>query len=121
MSIINNTYNSTTIANDQIGIALEDFLYGEKAKISIPSLIPFYSGEDEDNQKETINKKNIMNKKQLSFNSKAVSCNYIEIDIPKELYRPGSSIIPYQGYKGDKFVVSFLGGNIDYPIVLRRI
>ena len=118
MSIINNTYNSTTIANNQIGIAVEDFYYGATAKISIPTLVPFYNNKKQDTQKETINIKNIMNKKSLSINPKAESCNYILLEIPIELCRNQDS---YEGCKGDKFLISFIGGDINYPVAVRRL
>lgn len=118
MSTIKNNYNSCTIVNDQIGIAVEDFEYGSMVPIRLPSLVPFYS---KNSARTSIKTNNIMNVNKLKFNSQASSQDYIMLYIPKELYRPDSSPIPYKGYKGDKFVITFLGGNIEKPIALRRI
>ena len=111
--------------NIEIGTALENFEYGSMVKISIPSLTPFIN-----NKRATykINTANIMNKDINSLKITSCECqNYLEILIPLELFRHKFDqknllyeYLPYDGSAGEQFVMSFIGGDINKPVVLRR-
>jgi len=106
----------------EICIALEDFVYGNEVKISIPSMQPFTDKQKITETKNKINVSNIMNKTLKGFNVRDKYCkstNYISVLIPQELYRHKDS--SYKGLKGETFAITFLGGNIDKPLILRRI
>ena len=119
-----NTISNSSVV--EICIALEDFTYGNNVKVSIPTLNPLMKQDNIVMVKNKINKKNIMNKDKSYFNNINNSCfstNYLSLLIPEELYRHSGNEYPssYKGYKGEKFAVSFIGGDLDQPIVLRRI
>ena len=123
---MNNSYSDSTMNTPEIGIALEDFTYGGTVKISIPSLTPFMDNNKASSGNNKVIKKNIMNKdtSQLKLTD-CISQNYIELPVPLELYRyklnePYERTATYSGSKGEKFVIMFIGGSIDKPIIVRR-
>lgn len=119
------SYNNSTVNTSEIGTILEDFTYGTSAKMTIPSLVPFIDPTSITTQKRSINKSNIQNKDidSLHFDTTEV-CNYIEVLIPEELYRyknTNNEIPSYKGNKGEQFLISFIGGDINKPIAVRRL
>lgn len=112
----------------EICIALEDFIYGGYAKVSIPSLNPLMSKTEKSVTTQKININNLMNKDKSKFQSynkaKCSTSNYVQVKIPEELYRYRnhcSKKLTYKGYKGEQFAISFIGGDLNQPIVLRRL
>ena len=118
-------YSNQTIATSEIGTALENFIYGFKVKMSIPSLVPFLNQNDTVTEKRTINKGNILNKDIEALRlSSCEACNYIEVYVPEELYRYRnlcSKRLTYKGNKGEQFLISFIGGDINKPVAVRRL
>lgn len=121
-----NNYEDSIMNNLEIGIALEDFDYGDDVKISIPSLTPFSDSNNVSKSKNKIIKRNIMNKEIDKLRlTDTESVNYILINVPVELYRhklneDNERSATYSGKKGEKFVIMFIGGDIKKPVVLRR-
>lgn len=123
MTQIVTKYNASSI-NNEVGIALEDFVYGGNVKLSLPALTPFYNSHEIETKNKYINLSNIMNKDKLDINDKACSCNYISVYAPPELYRYKSLCpkkLDYKGKKGERFLVSFLSNDINYPVIIRRL
>ena len=125
---MNNSYIDGNMNNIEIGIAIENFQYGGIAKISIPSLTPFTDNTKNALYTNKINKSNIMNKDVDKLGITACSYqNYLELEVPLELYRhkfdqsnERNEYISYSGSAGEKFAISFIGGDINKPIILRR-
>lgn len=121
---MNNSYVDATMNNLEIGLALEDFVYGGKVNVVIPSLTPYMDKDKIATSKNKINKKNIMNKDVGALGlTECESCNYLTLDIPLELYRYYhicSKRLTYHGYKGEKFLIQFIGGDINQPVIIRR-
>lgn len=124
---MNNSYSDSTSASIvEYCTALEDFVYGESVKLSVPSLNLMSNNSISEN-KQRINTNNIMNKdksKLIVENKTVTMSNYLSIIIPIELYRYKNECgkkLTYKGFKGESFALSFIGGDLTKPIVLRRI
>lgn len=124
---MNNSYSDSSSSSIvEYCVALEDFIYGESVKLSIPSLNLMSNNSISEN-KQRINMNNIMNKdkSKLTIENKTITTsNYISTIIPLELYRYKNECgkkLTYKGYKGESFALSFIGGDLSKPIVLRRI
>lgn len=110
-------YNTSTMIFTEIAIALDDFIYGENAKITIPALLPMVNKDEPTNTVSYLNNSIIINKhKDELYVDKCIKSNYIDLYVPKEL-SPDNT---YKGYKGQKFVVNFIGGDINKPFIYRR-
>lgn len=125
MENIATSYNNSTIITNEIGIAMEDFTYGGYVKLQLPSLTPFVNPSTPLSDIRTINTSNIlnMNPENLQF-TPCQSNNFLEISVPEELYRYKNyhdKIPTYKGYRGEKFLVSFIGGDINKPVIVRRL
>lgn len=104
-----------------IAIALEDYTYGKNGKFFIPSLTPFLNSNSvsENNEKNKYN--NIMNKDKVKLQiSQTNTCNYINLFIPLELYKGSNAEKDYKGNKGDKFIILFVGGDINDCKIIGR-
>ena len=139
-------YDKNTSDFTEIGIAVAKYNYGKKAKITIPALLPLvpadkvYRETDENDDDKLINK----DPTDLDL-GKVTECNYVELLIPKYLCPKCSGMeleieknlkveiepsghtakvsftnCKHEGKAGDKFLVTFVGGNINNPIVYRR-
>lgn len=109
--------------NIETAIALEDFIYGEKTKVTIPALLPILDDSKPIETTHYLSNRNIINKDKSELRvTKCTKCNYIELIIPKDLC-PCLGIDPncnHKGSKGQKFIVNFVGGDINKPIIYRR-
>ena len=106
-------YNTTTINSTEIAIALTDFTYGSNVKVIIPALLPLVDKTEPTDTVSYVSNSNIINKNKDELRtSKCIKSNYI----PKELC-PDSSLI---GLAGQKFIVNFVGGDINKPFIYRR-
>lgn len=117
-------YNKSNMTYSEIAIALEDFTYGEDVKMTIPVLLPLVNYKDEPiSTTEYISNKNILNKDKDNLKvGKVTVNNYITLTVPKDLC-PCFGIdneCEHKGLKGQKFIVNFIGGNINKPIIYRR-
>ena len=139
-------YDKNTSDFTEIGVAVAKYNYGKKAKITIPALLPLvpadkvYRETDENDDDKLINK----DPSNLDL-GKVTECNYVELLIPKYLCPKCSGMeleieknlkveiepsghkakvsftnCKHEGQAGDKFLVTFVGGNINNPIVYRR-
>ena len=98
-------YNKSNMTYSEIAIALEDFTYGEDVKMTIPVLLPLVNYKDEP-----------------ISTTEYISNNYITLNVPKDLC-PCFGLdenCTHEGLKGQKFIVNFIGGNINKPIIYRR-
>lgn len=110
-------YNTTTINSTEIAIALTDFTYGSNVKVIIPALLPLVDKTEPTDTVSYVSNSNIINKNKDELRtSKCIKSNYIDLYVPKEL-SPDSSLI---GLSGQKFIVNFVGGDINKPFIYRR-
>lgn len=149
----NNYYLQSDMKYLDTVVALEDFYYGTKVKVSIASLTPLSNKNTDMEHTRKINKRNIMNKDIESLGiSECTSSNYIYLFIPKEVTSydqlhdhihledihkhiektqhdiHGNHILGTEyehkykpkGHKGDKFIIAYIGGDINKPYVIGR-
>lgn len=118
-------YNTTDMNYTELAITLEDFTYGTEVKITIPSLLPLVDLKNEPiSNTYYLSNRNIVNKDKYKLHvGSCTKSNYITISVPKDLC-PCLGVDPkcnHKGTKGQKFIVSFIGGNINKPILYRRV
>ena len=111
--------------------ALSGFHYGGYVTVTIPELNINCSNNKKETKTQKINMNNVMNKDKTPLkpkckNNTVTSSNTYTLYIPYELYRwkydyDHSNVPPYKGYAGETFAVSFIGGDLSKPIILRRI
>ena len=124
----NNTptnYNNSSILTNELGIAMDDFTYGSTVRLQMPALTPFTNSNNAVSDERSINTSNILNRDadKLQYTPCKTS-NYIDVYIPEELYRYRnlcSKVLTYKGHKGEQFIVSFIGGDINKPVIVRRL
>lgn len=113
---MNNFYKNLELNNTEFAIALEDYEYGNNVKCNIPSLMPFLSNKEIIEERRRVSPSNIKNKKlELLGIGKYTSCNYIELYIPKSISEGNT-----KGKKGDKFIITFIAGDINKCNVIGR-
>lgn len=113
---MNNFYKDLELNNTEYAITLEDYEYGNKVKCHIPSLMPFLSNKEIIEEKSRVSPSNIRNKQiDLLGIGKYTSCNYIELYIPTSL-----SEGQLKGKKGDKFMITFIAGDINKCNIIGR-
>lgn len=99
----------------EMAIALHDYEFGSVVKFSIPSLFTFLPKNSPISNTHKTDVQNIMNKEKPNT-SQYTSCNYIEIYVDWSKSRGRE-----HGYKNDKYAVTFVGGNINTPIIVDPI
>lgn len=110
---MNSFYKKLELNNSEIAIAMEDYQPGNYVKCFIPSLMPFIPSKEIIEEKRKIPHTNIKNKKvSLLGIDKYTSCNYIELLIPNNITTGGK--------KGDKFVITFIAGDINKCTIIGR-
>lgn len=109
-----NFYENIDFTYPEIAVCIEDS-DGEEAKFFIPILTPFLSNDDPfDKLDPVISKLNILNKYDNNLDiSQCTSSNYIILELPYECKSNGCK-------KGDKFIITFIGGDINKPYILGR-
>lgn len=113
---MNNFYKDFNLNTTEYAIALEDFLYNNNVKCYIPSLMTFLPNSEIINDTKRNSPTNIKNKnKSLLGIGQVNTCNYIELYIPS-LYSNGE----IYGKKGDKFLITFVGGDINKCKIIGR-
>lgn len=97
----------------EIAICAEDINDSSSGKFYIPILTPFLEfDEPYDKQDPTGIRKNIINKKDIAKSiSPCIMSNYIDLSLPYG---------ERQAKKGDKFVVVFMHGDLNKPLLLGR-
>lgn len=105
-------YSSNDYLYTEFAICMEDS-DTDVAKFYIPIATPFLnSNEPYDKKDDQITKMNILNKNDVNLNISACNTsNYIELPLPHG--EVGCK-------KGDKFVISFIGGDINTPYLIGR-
>lgn len=109
-----NFYDDLEFKYPEIAIVLENPT-NSTVKIIIPAITPFIEQDEPYDKIDTgVSKINILNKDKSNLDIKECTLsNYIEVDIPE--------FIDYDTLrKGDKLVVSFIGGDINKPYILGR-
>lgn len=106
-----NFYNNIDFKYPEIAISLEDS--ENIGKFFIPVLTPFLSSDEAYDKKEMDSPKtNITNRDQFIHDIEpCILSNYITLSLPKN---------DVQCKKGDKFVISFIGGDINKPYIIGR-
>lgn len=113
---MNNFYKNLELNSTEFAIALEDYEYGSSVKCHIPSLMPFMTNKEIIEEKRRVSPSNIRNKNlELLGIGKYTSCNYIELHVPA-LISEGE----IKGKKGDKFIITFIAGDINKCNIIGR-
>lgn len=137
MNTSNDYYQNTDYRYTEIGIALTDFVYGDKVEIAIPVLTPFETSSIPVVSTKKISYDCIINEdRSFIHNSKASSCiitNNLIMTVPYYLAdyirSPNSHSecnhddlvkLIWNGKKGTKFIISFVGGNLDKAQIIGR-
>lgn len=109
-----NFYRDQDFRYPEIAICIEDSNDIE-AKFCIPALTPFVSKDKPyDELDSEPNKMNILNRDRSNLDIKrCTTSNYITLELPESIREVGCR-------KEDKFVVSFIGGDINKPYIIGR-
>lgn len=138
MNTDNDFYQNTDYKYTEIGIAKTNFTYGGRVDIYIPTITPFKSGKSEDK----ISYECIINDDKTFIgngkSSKCASTNTLNLYVPHYLadfvrspslphnchvpMEPHQDIVQYKwnGTAGTKFIISFVGGNINNAQIIGR-
>lgn len=109
--MITNYYKSHSYTLTEVAICLEDSDDG-KAKFFIPSMTPTASGDEPyDKEDPVVDTSNILSGTKGLDIKECITSNYITIRLPEFVQ---------SCKKGDKFVLSFIGGDINKPYLLGR-
>jgi len=102
----------------EVATALERFYYTSEGKFFINAITPLLSSSSPiDETKSKISTVNILNyDSKLNVSSYTVS-NYVSLRVPRYI---ATEVTDEYGYinKGTKFIVSFIGGDINKPRIL---
>ena len=115
-------YEDLDLKYPEIAIAAEDFYTTQSsAKFYIPVLMPLVTNTTRINQQNFPNNMNILNKDKPQISKSASTTGYITIPIHRErmgewYHREQHNLVP----KGAKFIVIFVGGDINKPRILGR-
>ena len=115
-----NFYQDKDFSYTEMGIVLEDFnCYYSKGKIYIPVLMPeLSSSAPYRTTSKKPNTSNIVNYSSKHAVSSITRTNYIELKVPRyigaELEPIGSNIV----YKGQRVLITFVGGEVNNPKVI---
>lgn len=111
-------YQQQELKYTEIATALEKFHYGSEGKFFIDAITPLLSSSAPmNNTKVKINTNNILNyNSKLNVGSYTLS-NYVPLKVPRYMT---SELIDEHGYisKGTKFLVTFVGGDINKPRIV---
>lgn len=149
MNITNDYYQNTNYCYTEIGIALDDFIYGEIVKISIPTITPFMENNEEVKSTEVVSTVNIINDNInalgiTSYDSRKISTgNSMELKVPYYLadykrtpivhpfsaHNAGHPAVPHtdmvqldwNGKKGTRFIITFVGGELNNAKIIGRM
>ena len=138
MNTSNDFYQNTDYRYSEIGIAKTNFTYGGKVDIYIPTITPFKSGKSEDK----ISYDCIVNDDKRFIksgkSSKCTSTSTLRLTVPHYLadyerspmlphnchvpMEPHQDIVKYKwsGSAGTKFIIVFVGGNINNAQIIGR-
>lgn len=103
----------TDFNTPEIAICAEDINDNTIGKFYIPILTPFLEFDEPYDKPDMYGlKKNIINKKEVSKAiTPCITSNYIELPLPNGITN---------AKKGDKFVVIFMHGDLNDPLLLGR-
>ena len=111
---MNNFYTDSKMYYSEIAIALEDYQPNTICKFRIPAIMPFIDNSVVAKQTNQINNTvSIDNYNKSSIGEpKYNCCNYLELLVPKHI--PAGKV-------GSKFIVTFIGGDIDKCELIREV
>jgi len=112
---MNNYIEESDFKYSEIAIALEDYEFNTIVKFTIPTIFTFLNNNSIVLETHVTLKTNLVNKDLINANN-YTTCNYIELFVP--FNAAGGN---YKGLKGDKYIVIFVGGNINKCSILQRI
>lgn len=113
-----NYYQDKRFEYPEVAIALEDFYYKGKGKFFIPVLFPELTSEvPYNNDTSRGSTSNIVNYNKRHGISNVTVSNYLELSVPSYI---GESLKDeYETIKkGTKFIVVFIGGEINNPKII---
>lgn len=123
-------YDKNTSDFTEIAIAVGKYTYGKKAKVTIPALLPLVPADKAYKETDETDDDNLFNRDPSDLDlGNVTETNYVELLVPKylcpcygaETYgETEATKCSHKGYKGDKFLVTFVGGDINNPIIYRR-
>lgn len=107
-------YTDQNFKYPEIAICMEDAAE-QTVKLYIPAVSPLLEHDEPyDKIDPSPSMLNILNRETINLDiQKCTTSNYIEVKVPE--YIESGSI-----KKGDKFVISFIGGNVNEPYILGR-
>lgn len=107
-------YTDQNFKYPEIAICMEDAVE-KTVKLYIPAVSPLLEHDElYDKIDPSPSMLNILNRETINLDiQKCTTSNYIEVKVPE--YIESGSI-----KKGDKFVISFIGGNVNEPYILGR-
>ncbi len=106
-----NFYGSHDYTNLEIAVCLED-TKDSKGKFYIPALMPLLEHKDAYDKKDPpISTSNILSDASKLNIKQCTISNYIDMYLPEYIDK---------AKKGDKFVISFIGGDINKPYIIGR-
>lgn len=111
-------YQAKEFAYPEVGIVLEDFKYTSKGKIYIPILTPTMKGDKPIKEKKSKGStSNIVNYNAKHGIKDCITSNYVELYVPTyigyEIKNNKDMIL-----KGTKFIISFIGGEVNDPKII---
>lgn len=113
-----NYYQEQDFKFVEIATVLERFYYSSKGKFFINTITPLLSsGSALDDTKSKSSTSNILNyEEKLNINSYTLS-NYVSLNVPRYM---SNDLTDMNGYisKGTKFLVSFIGGDVNNPRIV---
>lgn len=149
MNINNNYYQDTDYRYTEIGIALSDFTYGNTVNVSIPTITPFMNTSSEVTTTTTVSTVNIINddiaalglstnasKKFKTSNNMALKVPWYLADIKEKSPTKTTSSsdhhshninltdmigLDFNGTKGTRFIISFVGGELNNARIIGRM
>ena len=111
---MNTDYSVTSFNSIETAICVEDTPeMADKVKVSIPILTPMLKkGEAVDGTDKPVRVSNIKSDINTRSISSCNTTNYLELSMP-----PGAT----RAFKGDKFLVQFIDGEPNRPILIRKL
>lgn len=107
-----NFYNDNDYKYTETAICIENTDTG-MGKFYLPTITPMLSSViPYDNIDPVVSTSNILSEINLSDIGKCTESNYIELQLPNGMMKAS---------KGDKFSISFIGGEVNNPMITQKI
>lgn len=119
-----NYYKNQDYYYTEYAITLEDFYYTSNGKFAIPALFPTLPTNSAVKKTQTISPTYVTNamtnnREKLAINS-VTTQNYIELHVPKYIAKEYTDEHGYI-HSGTKFIITFVGGDLNEPRIIGGI